>query len=96
MHGGLNDRVVKDIYQVLASYPVVKKAVLFGSRGRGDYRYNSDIDLAVYVEGEAPPELYLDLDEAAGIYQLDYINMKTLTDAELRQVIETEGVQIYP
>lgn len=96
MHGGLNHRVVRDIYQVLASYPAVKKAVLFGSRGRGDYRYNSDIDLAVYVEGEAPPELYLDLDEAAGIYQLDYINMNTLTDAKLRQVIETEGVQIYP
>jgi len=32
MHGGLNHRVVRDIYQVLASYPAVKKAVLFGSR----------------------------------------------------------------
>jgi predicted nucleotidyltransferase len=96
MYGGLNDWLVKEIYQVLSAYPAVKKAVLFGSRGRGDHKYNSDIDLAVYVEGEAPPGLYLDLDEAAGIYKLDYVNMNTLNNAGLRQVIETEGVQIYP
>lgn len=93
---GLSDQIVQGIYQVLASYPAVKKAVLFGSRARGDYRHNSDIDLAVYVEGEASPELYLDLDDAVGIYKLDYINMNTLSNAELRQVIEQEGIQIYP
>ena len=46
MNVGLSDQIMQGIYQVLASYPAVKKAVLFGSRARGDHRYNSDIDLA--------------------------------------------------
>lgn len=96
MNVGLSDQIMQGIYQVLASYPAVKKAVLFGSRARGDHRYNSDIDLAIYVEGEASPELYLDLDDAVGIYKLDYISMNTLSNTELRQVIEREGIQIYP
>ena len=50
--------MVRDIYQVLASYPAVKSGAFRVTRARR-LPYNSDIDLAVYVEGEAPPELYL-------------------------------------
>ncbi|MEA1962389.1 MAG: nucleotidyltransferase domain-containing protein [Bacillota bacterium] len=74
----------------------VKRAVIFGSRARGDYRYNSDIDLAVYAQGSPSVALYLDLDEAAGIYKLDFIDMTRLTNSKLRQHIEEEGIQIYP
>lgn len=96
MNTGLDENLIKDVLQVLASYPAVKKAVIFGSRARGDFRYNSDIDLAVYVEGETPAQLYLDLDDAVGIYRLDYVDMNTLNNTRLRQLIENEGVQIYP
>lgn len=30
----------------------IKKIVLFGSRARGDHRYNSDIDVAFYLKDE--------------------------------------------
>jgi hypothetical protein len=45
MHGGLNHRVVRDIYQVLASYPAVKKPV--NSYEMGDLRF-PDLNLAGY------------------------------------------------
>jgi predicted nucleotidyltransferase len=96
MNRGLSDELMGNLDQVLRSYPEVKRAVIFGSRARGDYRYNSDIDLAVYTEGSPSARLYLDLDEAAGIYKLDFIDMSHLINEKLRQHIEEEGVQIYP
>ena len=93
---GLSDELIDNLYQVLQSYPEVKQAVIFGSRARGDYRYNSDIDLAVYALGNPSAALYLDLDEAVGIYKLDFIDMTSLTNTKLRQHIEEEGIQIYP
>ena len=96
MSTGLSETVLGDLYKVLSSYPGVKRAVIFGSRARGDHKYNSDIDLAVYIEGKISAALYLDLDEAAGIYKLDYIDMNSLTNEELRRHIEEEGLQIYP
>lgn len=96
MNMGLNDDLMGNLAQVLRSYPEVKRAVIFGSRARGDYRYNSDIDLAVYTEGSPSAGLYLDLDEASGIYKLDFIDMSHLVNEKLRQHIEAEGVQIYP
>ena len=59
------------------------------------YRYNSDIDLAVYCEGELPPELLLDLDEVIGIYKIDIIDMSGPLDEKLRQKIELQGVEVY-
>lgn len=96
MRMGLSDELLVNLYQILQSYPEVKRAVIFGSRARGDYRYNSDIDLAVYTQGSLSAALYLDLDEAAEIYKLDFIDMTRLSNTKLRQHIEEEGIQIYP
>jgi len=93
---GLSDEVIGNLRKVLQSYPEVQRAVIFGSRARGDYKYNSDIDLALYAAGTLPSLLFLELDEAAGIYQLDVIDVNHLTNVRLRQHIEEEGIQIYP
>lgn len=73
----------------------VTRAVIFGSRARKDYNYNSDIDLAVYCEGNLPSRLRSDLDEVAGIYKIDVIDMNSALDEELRQRIEKQGIEIY-
>ncbi len=36
------------------------------------------------------------LDEAAGIYKIDIINMNTLANDNLRQHIRNQGVEIVP
>ncbi len=95
MNFGLPDQVIQAIKKELQKRKNVTRAVIFGSRARGDYRYNSDIDLAVYCEGELPPELWLDLDEAAGIYKIDVIDMNGPLDEKLRQRIEEQGIEIY-
>lgn len=95
MNFGLPEQIMQAIIKELQKRENVSRAVIFGSRARGDYKYNSDIDLAVYCEGELPPGLWLDLDEAAGIYKIDVIDMNSPLDDKLRQRIEDQGVEIY-
>ncbi|NPV27265.1 MAG: nucleotidyltransferase domain-containing protein [Firmicutes bacterium] len=92
---GLPEQIIQAIKKELQKRENVTRAVVFGSRARGNYRYNSDIDLAVYCEGELPPGLWLDLDEAAGIYKIDIIDMNGPLDEKLRQRIEEQGVEVY-
>ncbi|MDA8236243.1 MAG: nucleotidyltransferase domain-containing protein [Clostridia bacterium] len=69
--------------------------MLFGSRARGDYRYNSDIDIAVYAPGGLPAELYFNLDEAAGIYKINLVDMGSLENEKLIENIQREGIEIF-
>jgi len=95
---GLKEDRLNEIRRVLARYPQVNRAVIFGSRARGDFKPNSDIDLAVYLadaEDKMPGGLLLEIDDAAGIYKIDVIDMLRLNNEPLRQRIEEDGVEIY-
>lgn len=41
-----------NIFQL--NYPVIKKAILYGSKARGDFLENSDINLLLITEGSVP------------------------------------------
>lgn len=45
---GLSPRTLAEIHRVLAGFPQVERAVLFGSRAKGTHRPGSDVDLALY------------------------------------------------
>ena len=49
MNHGLSDATVAKICGVLARFPAVEKAVLYGSRARGDAEPDSDVDVAIVV-----------------------------------------------
>lgn len=95
MRFGLNDSILEKLVKVMEKSKTVKKAVIFGSRARGDYKYNSDIDIAIYTDGETYSGFNSDIDEATGIYKVDIVDMGKLTNAKLRQKIERDGVEIY-
>jgi predicted nucleotidyltransferase len=40
MRFGLDDKKIEKIITVISQLKAVKKAVIFGSRARGDYQYN--------------------------------------------------------
>jgi predicted nucleotidyltransferase len=50
MKYGLKDDVVKKIINVFSKYPQIEKAVLYGSRAKGNYKNGSDIDLTLFGE----------------------------------------------
>ena len=48
---GLSDRSYKELTQIVASIPEIEKAIIYGSRARGDYWHASDIDLSLRGKG---------------------------------------------
>ncbi|MCF6093277.1 nucleotidyltransferase domain-containing protein [Microaerobacter geothermalis] len=95
MRFGLEDKIMEKIISIFSRYKAVQKAVIFGSRARGDFKYNSDIDIAVLTNGEPVTGLLHDLDEAAGIYKTNLIILDKLNNERLRQNIERDGIEIY-
>jgi predicted nucleotidyltransferase len=70
--------------------------IRYGSRGRGDHRDRSDVDLAIDAPDLARDDwvrLHIDPDEASTLYGVDLIRLDETPD-QLRQRIETEGVDV--
>jgi predicted nucleotidyltransferase len=47
MQFGLEEADIQKICKVLAMFPEIDKAIIYGSRAKGNYRKSSDIDLTL-------------------------------------------------
>ena len=91
----LSEEIINNLRSVLEKFKVVEKAVIFGSRARGDQRYNSDIDIAVYTNGAPIPGLSLEIDDAAGIYKTNVVVIAEITNQNFLKNITSDGVEFY-
>jgi len=73
-----------------------KKIILFGSRSRGDYRKNSDIDIAVDLElsFREKRKLREKIDIISGLYSVDLIFLNEVED-NFKEKILKEGKILY-
>ena len=73
-----------------------KKIFLFGSRARGDYRKNSDIDIAVDLDLSFRDKRKLKekIDIISGIYSVDLIFLNNVEE-NFRNKILKEGKILY-
>ena len=77
--------ILKDIKLRIVKELSPSKIILFGSKGRGDFHKNSDIDIAVDTDTS------IGLSNVSG--PVDLVNLKDI-DGNFRKVIEREGVEI--
>ena len=90
---GIKPKVIEEIRTFAKKYNV-DKVILFGSRARGDYKRNSDIDLA--VAGGDFARFALDVDEETStLLEYDIVDMGREMQDELRQSIMQEGKILY-
>jgi uncharacterized protein len=88
---------------VLARYPGIKSAVLFGSRAKGTHRNGSDIDLALFGSGSSDLDHDLILEISAVLneetllpYHFDLLDYDRLESPVLREHIDRVGIPIHP
>ena len=88
-----------DIVNIIKEYEEVTKAVIFGSRARGDYKKASDIDIALFgdkLNNTINTKIFYQIEDLYMPYKVDLINFNTLSDEnKIKENILKEGVEIY-
>ena len=95
---GLSTETVGSICAVFAQHPAVERAVLYGSRAKGNYKPGSDIDLSLHGAALSLQELWAindELDELLLPYSIDLLIFDTLQHEKLKEHIERVGVVLY-
>ena len=99
MSFGLSNDTVKKIQNVLNRYPQVKKAVLYGSRAKGDYKNGSDIDLTLIGEDDLDlvvlGQIMEELDDLLLPYTIDLSIFNRINDSEVLNHIKRMGIIFY-
>ena len=98
MKYGLTETAVGKIRDVFVRFSVIEKAVLYGSRAKGNYKTGSDIDLTLYGEAltsDLLPAIASALDDLHLPYTFDLSVFDELSHSKLREHIERVGVVFY-
>ena len=90
---GLSKEIYEKIINIIRKYNY--EFILFGSRARGDYKTNSDIDIAIRkVRKEDIYKIQNDFDLLDIPYTFDLVFIKEDTNEELLISIKSEGVKM--
>ncbi len=96
---GLEESTIQKICTVLSHYPQVERAILYGSRAKGNYRLGSDIDLTLIGRDDLTLNvLYRIMDELDDLllpYMIDLSILNAIEDEELVGHIRRAGVKFY-
>ena len=91
---GLSDELINKIRKISTENDI--KLYIFGSRARGDYRANSDIDIAVMdsISTEKKYKIMNEIDLIDCIYKIDLVFMQDIKNSEFINAIKTDAKQI--
>ncbi|MCT4594240.1 MAG: HI0074 family nucleotidyltransferase substrate-binding subunit [Anaeromicrobium sp.] len=90
----------KDFYKIINIFKeyssIIEKVIIFGSRARGDYRDNSDIDLTIkFRKNNGKINSIIEKIEEKIIYTVDIIDYDHIHNMKLKEYIDTEGKVIF-
>ena len=94
---GIRKDLYDDILSVIKDFNV-KKAILFGSRARNEYKSNSDIDLAFIFNNNDKDnfiKMQAKLEELNTLYKFDVIDFNTLKNDKFKEEILKDGIVIF-
>ncbi len=93
----MRDNILNRLIKVIVEDLRPKKIILFGSRGKGSYNYNSDYDLAIdtqKIDFREKRILKEKLNDMAGLHNIDIIFIKEV-DRGFRNIILQTGKVVY-
>jgi predicted nucleotidyltransferase len=95
---GLSEYSMATIHAIFKKYDVIEKAVIYGSRAKGNYKQGSDIDLTLFGEYLTTDHLMCiagDLDNSMLPYMVDISVFDQLDNLSLRDHIQRVGIVFY-
>ncbi len=95
---GLTDLHIKKIQSVFASYSSIKKAIIYGSRAKGNYRIGSDIDLCLIglnLDLSLLSKIENQLDDLLLPYTIDLSILSKIENNDLVDHINRKGILFY-
>jgi len=98
MSFGLPDELIEKITSILHAYPEVEKAIIYGSRAKGNFREGSDIDMVIQgkkLTNEIRNQIFWEIDELNSPYSLDLTLYHQINSSELIQHIDRVGKLLY-
>ncbi len=94
---GLKESVIQKINSIFSCYPQIEKAVIYGSRAKGNYRQGSDIDITLYgnLTLENLNRISTRLDDLYLPYSIDLSIYNHIDAPELIEHIDRVGIDFY-
>jgi len=95
---GLSASTIDKINSVFQNHPDVDKAIIYGSRAKGNYRKGSDIDITLEGENLTITDLFKienELDDLLLPYMIDLSIYHKLKSQGLIEHIQTYGKELY-
>ncbi|GJM65004.1 nucleotidyltransferase domain-containing protein [Persicobacter diffluens] len=95
---GLSDQEINNIRLVFSTHTEIEKVILYGSRAKGNYRPNSDIDLTIVGEGVDTLQCFQienELDDLLLPYTIDLSVFHQIDNPDLKDHIERCGRVFY-
>lgn len=98
MHHGLSDAAVAQIQTVLSRHREVEKAILYGSRAKGNFRTGSDVDLALVGQLLTPvtvAQIHDEFEAGSLPHRVDVALLSEIKNAALIDHIQRVGQVFY-
>ncbi len=96
---GLTEDAVERIKRVFTGHPEVEKAIIYGSRARGEYRDGSDVDIVLVggpdLDGRTLFSIITELEDLPLPHTFDISVYPAPGSEELRAAIDRDGVLFY-
>lgn len=95
---GLSDEIIEEINGVFRKCPNIRKAILFGSRAKGNYSEGSDIDLAIVGENISFNQLLdlnIHIEDLGLLYKVDLIDYSKIANTPIGEHIRRVGKEFY-
>lgn len=95
---GLYPSSLATVRGILERYPLVERAIVYGSRAKGNYKNGSDIDLTLIGAGldfDTLGSIAGDLDDSDIPYKVDLSILANITNPNLVEHIQRVGKVFY-
>lgn len=99
MRYGLLPADLEVIVNTLQAYPQIEKALIFGSRAKGNYKPGSDVDIAIVgagIDQSQVATLSFALNEETFLpYFFDIVHYDTIEEIALKEHLDRVGEVIF-